>query len=159
MKKNIFFFLFFLTATQTFAQTDSLWPKKSLHFELGGSGGFWSVSAERSLGRHNWYLQYGLSYIPTGTQHVLTVPVLLKKTFGQKSHRLETGIGQGFSLALGNGLKFFPRGLLEIGWRYQQENSPWIFRVLYTPIISYLVDMQYQHWGGIGIGYQINLKK
>lgn len=155
MKNTVFIFLFFFLSAKLAAQTDSLWPKRSLHIELGGSGGIWSVSTERSLGRQGWILQFGYSFVPTGKLYISTLPILIKKTFGEKEHKLEAGVGQGLSLAFGDGVKFFPRGILEIGWRYQKTNSRWIFRAMYTPLISYIVDLQYQHWAGIGIGYQI----
>lgn len=36
-----------------------------------------------------------------------------------------------------------------VGYRYQSPQTtahPWFYRVTYTPIISYLLQFQYQHW-------------
>lgn len=29
------------------------------------------------------------------------------------------------------------------------------YRFSYTPIISYVIDQQWQHWGGLSIGYNL----
>jgi hypothetical protein len=159
---NCLFVLFFPSSlfSQKAIGADSSKAERSVHLELGGVGGLWSLNMERSLGRNQWYFQYGITYLPTGTHHVFTSPLLIKKVFGQKNHRLETGIGQGFSLAFQEGKpKVFARGILLTGWRYQKEESPWIFRAFYSPLISYLVDLQYQHWAGIGVGLQLNFNR
>lgn len=130
----------------------------AFHLEALGMGGFYSLSWEHRFAKGDWLLQPGLSVFADNGRTFFVLPVLAKKTFGQGPHQLETGIGQGFTLQTGNGAKGFARGLLLVGWRYQRPNRPWIMRVSYTPFISYLIDVQYQHWGGISIGYQLREK-
>lgn len=121
-------------------------------------GGLYSLSYERTFGAKQWMLQPGLSVYAADSRPLIIIPVMFKKAFGKGAHRFETGIGQGFTLRPDNGLKFFARGLLLAGWRMQRNESPWIFRAFYMPYISYLINVQYQHWGGVGIGYQIGGK-
>lgn len=150
--------MFILFCSPGLAQQEKPAQISSFHFELAGTGGLYSLSLERSFGKKNMFVQPGVSVFPNNHYTMLVIPVMVKKHFGSNKHKLETGIGQGLSFAFGEGLHFFPRGLLLIGWRYETENSPWIFRVSYTPMLSYLVDWQYQHWGGISIGYRLKSK-
>lgn len=130
----------------------------AFHAEVLGMGGLYSFSYERTFGAKQWMLQPGLSFFVADSKPLIIIPVMFKKAFGKGVHRFETGIGQGFTFRPDNGLKFFMRGLLLAGWRMQRNGSPWIFRAFYMPYISYLINVQYQHWGGIGIGYQIGGK-
>ena len=157
--RHIFFVLLFALSFPLKAQEEKPFHSSALHAEIAGMGGLYSLSWERGIGKQNWFVQPGMAVYGTGKSTLLVFPVIFKKTFGAHAHRLETGIGQGITFALGQGFQVFPRGILDIGWRFQKENSPWIFRASYTPMISYLIDLQYQHWGGISLGYQLNLKK
>jgi hypothetical protein len=61
------------------------------------------------------------------------------------------GFGQGITLTTkGN---FFILATPSIGYRFAASNSPWFYRFTYTPLVSYLIDFQYQNWAGISIGY------
>lgn len=130
----------------------------AFHAEALGMGGLYSLSYERTFGARQWMLQPGLSVYAADSKPLIIIPVMFKKAFGKGPHRLETGIGQGFTFRPDDGIKFFARGLLLAGWRMQRSDSPWIFRAFYMPYISYLINWQYQHWGGVGIGYQIGGK-
>lgn len=160
MRNLLFIFILpFFLAPALQAQEAKPFHASAVHAEIGGMGGIYSLSWERGIGKQNWFIQPGMAVYGTGKYRLLIFPVIVKKTFGAHAHKLETGIGQGITFAFGQGFQVFPRGILDIGWRYQKENSPWIFRACYTPMISYIADLQYQHWGGISLGYQLNLKK
>jgi len=49
---------------------------------------------------------------------------------------------------------FFIRGSGLLGLRWEEADRPWIVRASYTPLISYLLDWQYEHWGGLSVGFR-----
>ena len=76
---------------------------------------------------------------------------------GQGNHKIEFGIGQGLSLTSKG--RFFALATPVVGYRYQSIEKRFFFRVTYTPLISYILDFQYQNWVGVSIGYNIKFKK
>lgn len=134
--------------------------RRNLYFELGGSGGFGSFNFEwifKEKKDFRWMLRTGISgtYVDKNNGAVLIFPVMVHGVYGQK-HGLDIGIGQSFSITTrGN---FFLRAPLSIGYRLEPESSRFFYRFSYTPIISYLVDQQWEHWGGISIGYKLKPK-
>jgi hypothetical protein len=130
--------------------------RKVVFAEAFGMGGIYSFSYEHHFSKGNWFLQPGFAAYGSDSRMLFIFPVMAKKAFGKGPHQLEAGIGHGFTLETGDGVSGFVRGLLLAGWRFQKPESSWIFRASYTPFISYLIDLQYQHWGGISIGYQLN---
>jgi hypothetical protein len=71
-------------------------------------------------------------------------------------HKLEFGIGQGFTLTTKG--SFFMLTTLAAGYRYQHPDKRFFYRVTYTPLVSYLVDFQMQQWAGLSIGYTFKSK-
>ena len=135
-------------------------PKnKAVFLELGGSGGLASVNFEKTFltkNKKEFTWRAGLSFAPidknNGTS--IVVPLIVNVLAGQHSHKLELGLGQGLTLTTkGN---FFALTTAVVGYRYQSPLKRWFYRVTYTPLISYLVDFQVQHWGGLSIGYRLN---
>jgi hypothetical protein len=155
---KIFFLIFFINGS-LFASSDSLAKMRSVHAELAGTGGIYSVFYEQRFCKTKLLLHTGFSCYGTGKRTLFVFPVLVKKTFGNSNHRIETGIGNTITISIRQGFQIFPRALLLLGWRFQKNESPWIFRIAYTPMISYIADLQYQHWAGISIGYTLKTKK
>jgi hypothetical protein len=132
--------------------------------EAGGSGGFGSLNLDRLFyAKKNvrWSYRAGASYSPGNnnqgsTPVILIFPTLINFIYGKKDHFAEAGAGQ--SLALSSNPAIFSRLTLNAGYRFQRNEGGWFFRVSYTPLVSFIYDFQWQHWGGIGIGYTLKNK-
>ncbi len=165
MKTVVLFGLIFNTVCGI-AQTkiDILLPYKNRVFiEAGGNAGIGSINYERDINafEHNnvqLLFRTGFSFFPVdkNTGSVLVFPNSVNLLLGV-THYAEFGLGQTFSFTTkGSG---FIRSVINIGYRYQPPSQRINFRLMYTPIISNLWDVQYQHWAGISVGYQFRLKK
>jgi hypothetical protein len=138
-----------------FAQTDFV-KRKSIYFEFAGSGGLVSFNYESSFFQKNktelsWRAGLSLATIDKNNGVGIVFPVLLNAIIGKNSHKLELGLGQGFTITTKG--QFFMLTNAVIGYRFQSERNNWFYRVSYTPLISYIVDFQIQQWAGISIGY------
>ena len=156
IRPAIILVLMILFTNFTQGQTE-LNARKSLYFELGGSGGVGSINFEQLfLSKKLFDLTWrsGLSFAPVdknnGTGIVL--PVMINCITGKNSHKLELGVGQGITVTTKG--SFFALTTVAVGCRYQPEAKKWFFRITYSPLISYLVDFQIQQWAGISIGYK-----
>lgn len=132
-----------------------------ISLDVAGSGGFGSINYEHSVyHRENIVvnMRYGFSFAPidknNGTN--LIFPVLAHFIFGQQNHKLDIGLGQALSLTTRG--SFFIAAPLALGYRFQPKEKPLYFRIAYTPILSYLVDLQWQNWAGISFAYQLKRK-
>ena len=146
-----------LCSTTLHAQTEV--KSKSVYLELAGSGGLGSVNYEQDFylfekGALAWRAGLSLAPIDKNNGVGLVFPLMLHAKLGSGSSQVDAGIGQGVTVTT-NGA-FFSLTTAEIGYRYQKTQSPWFFRAAYTPLISYIVDFQVQHWGGLSIGYTLN---
>lgn len=131
--------------------------QKNLYFELAGSGGFGSINFEwnfLSKGKFRWMLRTGLSgtYIDKNNGVGFVFPLMVHAVYG-KNHGLDVGIGQALTITTRGSL--FLRTPLSIGYRLEPQGKRIFYRFSYTPIVSYLVDFQWEHWGGITIGYKL----
>jgi hypothetical protein len=81
---------------------------------------------------------------------------MVNSLIGASNHRLELGVGQGVTITTRG--SFFILATALIGYRFDAKNSPLFFRATYTPLISYLIDFQFQQWGGVSIGYTFKSK-
>ena len=131
--------------------------KPAVFLELGGSGGVGSLNFERSfLTREKvdlkWRAGFSLFRIDRNTGTSLIFPILAEVLVGEGPHYFEAGIGQTFTVT--TEASFFLLMPAVAGYRYQPPDKRIFFRASYTPIISYLLDFQYQNWGGLSIGYQ-----
>ncbi len=130
-----------------------------IFLELGGSAGFASLNFERSfLTKKNLDLKWrvGFSTLPIDKNNGISLifPVLAEVLVGKGAHKFEGGLGQTFTVSTqGNIFLLMPA---VIGYRYQPPDKRIFFRASYTPIISYLLNFQYQNWGGLSIGYRFN---
>lgn len=166
----IFFVLFFVAVTSLFSQ------EKNIFLEIGGSGGLGSVNYEASLKtsgyrnppfkpngkkdksgiawRINWRIGLGMSPIDKNNGWVLVFPAMLHYTYGRHAHRLEAGGGIAPSITTkGSG---FIKSPFLLGYKYLPETGNFYFRLSYTPILAWLVDLQWQHWAGVSIGYVLH---
>ena len=131
--------------------------KNSVFLELAGSGGIASLNYERIF-YDKKYLDFssriGFSFAPLDRNNgtAIVVPIMLNLLVGQTAHKLELGIGQGLSITTKGSV--FALFTPAISYRYQAEQSRLFYRLSYTPLLSYLIDYQVQHWAGISIGYR-----
>lgn len=160
MKGNLFLILYLLFTSINHAQENSS-KQRIIFLELGGSAGLASVNYEKEFKSiNNLSLRYrvGFSFAPIDKNNgsSLIFPLMVHGLIGQNKHKLELGIGQGITLT--TRLHFFSLTTPAIGYRFESPESKWIFRATYTPLISYLVDFQYQHWAGLSVGYKVKTK-
>lgn len=159
MKQITFLILFTLISTVTVGQPDH--KRKSLFFEIGGTGGLGSINFEKHFlknGNTDFTWRAGLSIAPIDRNNGagIVFPLMINSLIGKSSHKLELGLGQGITITTKG--QFFALTIAAVGYRYQPEAKRWFYRVTYTPLVSYLVDFQIQHWGGISVGYTFNNK-
>ena len=160
MKQAILIILLSFISDITFGQT-ALEKRKSAYFEMAGSGGFGSINYEKVFHKKNnteftWRAGFGLAPIDKNNGTGLVFPLMINSIIGQSAHKMEFGLGQGFTITT-KGQPFALTTAL-IGYRYQPGIKNWFYRVTYTPLLSYLVDFQVQQWAGISIGYTLNNK-
>lgn len=139
----------------------------SVSLEVGGVGGFGSInysyrpnkvhSIGGYIGARNIY-RVGLSYAPIDSNNgaAVVVPLMYHTIFGGHKNYFETGIGQAITLTTRGNV--FVRMPLNFGYRYDPEDGRFFFRAAYTPIISYLFNFQWEHWGGVTVGLNFNRK-
>ncbi len=132
--------------------------KDYLHLELGGTAGLGSIQWERSFQaragiEYSWVCGFSTFPIDANNGIVFLVPTLLRCSVGESEHRAELSIGQVLSLSTKGSM--FSMFTPAVGYRYQQTKSRWVYAIRYTPIISYLLQFQYQHWVGLNVGYQL----
>lgn len=152
--------LFCFFSYSTIGQEEST-KRNSLFFELAGSGGFGSINFEQSFLRKNAFelnWRAGLSFAPIDKNNGtgIVFPLMINTLLGKSSHKGEIGLGQGITVTTRGSL--FALTTAVVGYRFQSSEKPWFYRVSYTPLISYLVDFQVQHWGGISVGYTFKNK-
>lgn len=133
----------------------------SVYLELGGAAGIASLNIEQTFSDHGTiHLAYrlGLSGFPIDRNNgfVLVIPAGIHVIAGdkEKGHNLDLSLGQNLSITTKR--KAHLMTTLGLGYRYQQRKKPWFFRIAYTPMISYLLAFQYQHWAGMTLGYSLN---
>lgn len=135
--------------------------QRHLSLELGGSGGIASLNYERSLlEKADWRLdmRIGFSTLPVDANNgwILVFPVMAHAILLPGQHRIDLGAGQAISLTTKG--SFFLRAPLSLGYRFQPTDKRFYLRAAYTPIVSYLLDFQWEHWAGITLGYRLSPK-
>lgn len=136
---------------------------RSISIEAGGVGGLGAVSFETTWNQsERWDLVYltGFSLIPIDRNNgtVLVFPQMVHSVYGEGPHQLDMGIGlaPSFTTTLNGAYVRMP---LSIGYSLQPMNSRVYWRLAYTPLVSFLFDFQWQHWGGLTLGYRLPQKK
>lgn len=147
--------LFLFTSSALHCQHSRI-KQRTLFFELAGSGGLGSINYESIFFQSDFVgvsFRSGLSFAPIDRNNGtgLVFPLMVNAIIGENNHRLEAGVGQGITITTRG--SFFILTTMAVGYRFQRPESPWFYRISYTPLLSYLLDIQYQHWGGISIGY------
>ena len=156
-RKIIFNLLFLFSSTISFGQ-----KTKSIFIEFAGSGGLGSINYEKCFSlkekiAFTW--RVGLSAIPVDRNNgnAIVFPLMINSLIGKSKNKLELGIGQGISITTkGN---FFSLTTAAIGYRRQNPDKRFFYRITYTPLISYIVDLQVQHWFGVSICYNFKIKQ
>jgi hypothetical protein len=131
---------------------------QAVYLELGGSGGLGSINYERVFREGAtvaWAWRAGFSGAPIDRNNgtALVFPVMAHALVGRTAHRLDLGLGQGLTVTTRGSA--FARATTTIGYRYAPPDGRFFGRLAYTPILSYLVDRQIEHWGGLVIGYRL----
>ncbi len=148
-----------LTCCSTILKIQSQPSSYSLSLELGGVGGLGSFNIDKKIYSKMqcqllWRAGFSIAPIDKNNGTTLVFPLLIHGQLGVSKHKLDVGIGQTFSLTTkGNYFIILP---CSIGYLHAPSNKNTWFRLAYTPILSYLFDTQYQHWGGITLGYRLN---
>lgn len=144
--------LFVWTANQTCAQ-----ERGAISLEVCGVGGFGSISYSKAFKSWDKFgLEYraGLSFVPIDKNNgnAFIFPLLVHATYGNEKHMADVGVGQAITVTTrGNA---FVRMPTSFGYRFQSEGHLF-YRLAYTPIISYIYNAQWEHWGGITVGYNL----
>ena len=125
-------------------------------FELAGSGGLASFNYEHLVLDKpilDLHIRYGFSLIPIDKNNGVNLifPIMLHSIIGKTDHKLDLAIGQAISFTTKG--SFFISAPLALGYRYQPLEKKYFLRISYTPLLSYLIDIQLQNWAGITFGY------
>jgi hypothetical protein len=154
--RYVFLIALFLSGSGILLAQNTIEKRKSLYFELAGSGGLGSINYEstflkKSTLEATWRL--GLTFAPIDKNNGVGIvfPIMANALLGENAHKLELGLGQGITITTKG--SFFLLTTATIGYRYQSPSKKWFYRATYTPLISYIIDRQLQHWGGLSIGY------
>ena len=158
MVKQILYVILIVVSNNVFGQEDSS-DDQSVYFELGGSGGLASINYEKQFSKRNYTdfsYSVGLSFAPIdkGNGTGIIAPIMIHAITGKSAHKLDLGLGQGITITTKGNYFFLTTAC--IGYKFQREKKNWFYRLDYTPLISYLVDFQIQHWAGMTIGYAFN---
>lgn len=94
----------------------------------------------------------GLSFVPIDRNNGngIIFPLLIHATYGNGKHMADLGIVQAITITTKGSA--FVRMPTSFGYRFQTEVRMF-YRVAYTPLVSYIYNFQWEHWGGITIGY------
>lgn len=160
MKYILCITLSFLLAFNIIGQEKTL-SKNSIFLEVAGSGGLGSINFEQSFYKKKiidltWRAGLSIAPIDKNNGTGIVFPLMINTLLGKTSHKAEIGLGQGITVTTRGSI--FTLTTAVLGYRYQSSEKPWFYRVGYTPLISYLVDFQVQHWGGISVGYTFKNK-
>lgn len=132
--------------------------ERYLSIELAGSGGLGSVNFEKTVldrAPIDLYMRYGLSFVPLDVNNGfgLVFPIMIHAKIGNSTNYADFGIGQAFTITTKGA--FYLRMPISFGYRFEPEGKRYYIRPAYTPIISYLFDFQWEHWGGFTFGYRL----
>ncbi|THB66651.1 MAG: hypothetical protein D6B26_02465 [Spirochaetaceae bacterium] len=153
-KMKFLFIFFFLCGSFSIYASQPFY----ISLELAGSGGLASINAEKTIiqqGNIDLGLRAGFSIAPIDRNNgtTLVFPLMIQTSWGSPVHKAEFGFGQSISITTrGNFHVLLP---LSLGYRLSPAGSRFFFRFSYTPLISWLLDQQWQHWAGLSIGYRM----
>lgn len=113
----------------------------------------------RSGAKENTWSQgtrLGMGFTPVDKNNgiVLVIPVMGTLLYRKSNspHVLEFSGGVAPSITTKG--SWYIKSPLALGYRYDQPEKKFFYRIAYAPIIGWLVDYNWQHWAGISIGYK-----
>ncbi len=148
--RNVLLLIFLIGSFHSFGQ-----DKGAISLEVAGVGGFGSISYSKEFKKWDKLgLEYraGLSFVPIDRNNGngFIFPLLVHATYGNEKHMADVGIGQAITITTKGSA--FIRMPTSFGYRFQSEGHLF-YRFAYTPLVSYIYNFQWEHWGGITIGY------
>ncbi len=157
MKVKLSIILILIFSTQLYSQ--ELVPQKSIYIEFGGSAGLGSINYENIFSKKrkiDFLWRIGISGFPIDKNggFVFVIPASFGGLIGGERHKFEFGLGQGLSFTTKGRLFILATPIF--GYRFKLKKKPFYFRISYTPLISYIIDFQFQNWIGFSIAYNIN---
>lgn len=155
MNRYFFCALFVVSSFRGLGQNSDTF--KSLFLELGGSAGVWSINLEQpvhKIKKPGFAFRMGVGLLPIDKNNgfLFTLPFAISYIQG-KQHKVESFFGHSISLTTKG--QFFGQLTPGLGYRYERPHKKVFYRLVYAPLISYLLDFQYQHWVGISIGIKL----
>ncbi|AHM61553.1 hypothetical protein D770_16495 [Flammeovirgaceae bacterium 311] len=171
-------FLVLAVSLQLLAQKEAapFTAKNAVYLELGGNGVFYSLNYERMVYQKGMFksaARIGFSTFPkkieteTKTYWNAALPLELLGLIGRSKHHLEFGVGYTPYYYADTKFEVGSRGFefdryrftaivpFRIGYRYQNPDGGFLFRVGYMPTMDFHPD-RHQPWnlvyGGISIG-------
>lgn len=155
MRLLILSYLFFFSALNGLGQTSH--TSQNIYLELGGSAGVWSMNWEQKIQKieqHKLSYRIGIGFLPIDQNNgmLFTLPFAISYVQGE-THKWEAYLGHNFSLTTKG--QFFGQLTPGLAYRYERPNKKLFYRLAYTPLLSYWVDLQYQHWLGISVGIKL----
>ena len=153
MLRKLLFVILVFFSFGSYSQRDSY-----VSLEALGSGGLGGIFYERdfaTMGIADFQYRLGFSFVPIDVNNgtVLIFPHMVHALLGQGMSRLDIGLG--FTASITTRGQFFVRNPLSIGYRFEPPKKNFYLRASYTPIISMIIDDQWQHWGGLTIGFKL----
>lgn len=132
----------------TMAQNKTVY--NSVYIEALGNAGIYSLNYDRILSQ-NIGVRFGAGFLPI--IDVLTIPATINLFIGNGSSKLELGAG----ILILSQTRDNRHGLFRdnnfitalIGYRYQQPEGGFLFRIGFTPLFS---QKEFFPWGGFSVG-------
>lgn len=174
MKRMAFFV--FLTLFLPFKNNAQIDLQHSVYAELAGSAGIYSINYDLIAFKFNDLklgARAGLSFLSEGYEGSsvdLHLPITLNLMYTFKErHHAELGIGTQIASYeirkinsaedVGFTRKTEALGNYTLGYRYQQPEGGFMFRVFYSPFFYQDgIYFRYEHWAGLSIGYTFKKK-
>jgi len=125
----------------------------TVHLELLGMGGLWSVTYERSLTNDiSVRAGFGNQNLPIGPFYPI---ITINGFLGQGEHRSEVGVGYTPGSTDGRSWTSEHKGIMRVGYRYQPLRGGINFALAFTPWIYFRQDFSPSifPWGGISLGW------
>lgn len=146
---------------QTFPRTQENTTQNVVTLEMLGHGFGYSFNYERILFNNSFFrtsAQIGFSYYGKNADVTpVWIPITINQITKIQQHGyLEMGGGKiirndGFMNSDNVYVNNYrvQEWILRLGYRYEHPESPWVFKLTYTPFLS---PGEYVHWGAMGFG-------
>jgi hypothetical protein len=149
---------FFLSISLCVLASTYAQKPKYLSLEALGSGGLASLNYEQGIidkDIFDMHFRTGLSFAPIDKNNgtAIIFPLMVHGLLGSGNHKLDLGLGQALTVTTRG--SFFLRMPASVGYRFEPIDKRYYLRASYTPIVSYLFNFQWEHWGGLTFGYRL----